>query len=151
VIFYAKIASKEGHFSIDDLLCQLCTKLVRRHPHVFGKEEAKSIEEVKHHWERIKKEEGKDSGEKSVLDSIPKTLPSLARGQKILKRMRKSHYPFTPTAAEAKKRSPQQLAEELLALVCEATDAEVELEEAFRSLLKEKENQFRQWEQKLKA
>ncbi len=149
-IFYAKVADKEGRFSIDDLLEKLCTKLVRRHPHVFGKEEAKSVEDVKQHWERIKKEEGKNREEKSALDSIPKTLPSLARGQKILKRMQKSQYPFVPSSSsgEQKEQNESALAARLLDLVCEATEADIDLEQAFRTLLKEQEEHFRSWERK---
>ena len=54
-------------------------KLIRRHPHVYGNKKINSAEEQTRHWERIKKTEGKQS----VLDGVPKTMPSLLRARRI--------------------------------------------------------------------
>lgn len=145
VIFYAKVADKAGRFSIQDILENLCKKLVRRHPHVFGKETAATIEEVYHHWERAKKKEG---GKISVLDGVPKTLPSLSRAQKVVKRMQKHQYPVEferPIPEKGKER----LAQTLLNLVCEANKEGIDLEDTFRSLLQKEEREFRAWEKAL--
>ncbi len=141
VIFYAKLADKKGRFSIEDVLSHLCAKLIRRHPHVFGEEKARSVEEVMRHWERVKKEEGTSRGVESVLDSIPKTLPSLARAQKAIKRMQKSHYPIS-----LEKTPPDSLQQAVLNIVCESTRTNIDLEDAFRTLLKKEEEKFRAWE-----
>lgn len=145
VIFYAKLAEKSGRFTLQDILATLAAKLVRRHPHVFGEETAKNSEEVMHHWERVKKEE---RGKQSVLDGVPKTLPSLARAQKVLKRMKKNRYPKefekTPSGTDS-----DRLAQTLLNIVCEANQKEIDLEDAFRSLLQKEERRFRDWEKNL--
>lgn len=62
VMLHSQIASEENHFTIDDVISGLIDKLVRRHPHVFGDSDAKTVEDVERQWERIKADEkrGKD-------------------------------------------------------------------------------------------
>ena len=59
VLFYSKMASEEGHFSVDDVLDRLSNKLVDRHPHVFGDVKADTPAEVLRNWEALKAEEKK--------------------------------------------------------------------------------------------
>jgi ATP diphosphatase len=59
VLFYSQMASEEGHFSVDDVLDRLSTKLVDRHPHVFGDVKADTPAEVLRNWEALKAEEKK--------------------------------------------------------------------------------------------
>lgn len=59
VLLHAQLAKEAGQFSIDDVIENLTEKLIRRHPHVFGDSDAKSIEEVEAQWQEIKKEERK--------------------------------------------------------------------------------------------
>jgi len=59
VVFYAQMAKEQGSFSIDDVLERLCTKLVDRHPHVFGDVKADTSAEVLRNWEALKAEERK--------------------------------------------------------------------------------------------
>lgn len=143
VIFYAKIAEKSGRFTLNDLLAQLTAKLIRRHPHVFGKEKAATIEDVYRHWDAAKQKEKEGKKEEGVLDSIPKTLPSLSRGQKVVKRMEKSGYPLDKEFEEA---SP--IEQKLLDLVLEANRQGIELEGLFRLFLKKEEERFRIWEKR---
>jgi tetrapyrrole methylase family protein/MazG family protein len=82
VIFHSEIAFEEGAFTVADVLDDLRTKLIRRHPHVFGEVEVSGSDEVLANWERIKREE-KGTG---VLEGIPKALPSLARAAKVHRR-----------------------------------------------------------------
>lgn len=145
VIFYAKLAEKDRRFSLQNILEELCAKLIRRHPHVFGQEKAHSVDEVIHHWERIKKNEREKNREESVLDSIPKTLPSLARAQKLVKRMQKSHY-----SAKVETDKSIDLPHAVLNLIYQAVEADINLEEAFRSLLAKEEERFRLWEKELR-
>ncbi len=80
-VFHARIAEEEGRFNIDDVVDHLCKKLIERHPHVFGEEEAKSAEEVLKNWEKRKAER-----RNSVLDGVPKHLPALMRAYKLQKK-----------------------------------------------------------------
>lgn len=79
VVFHSRMAEQTDTFSIKDVIYSIQEKLIRRHPHVFGDEEADSEEQVAENWESIKMEEGK----KSVLDGIPKQLPALIRAQRM--------------------------------------------------------------------
>jgi len=78
-VFYSKIASETGQFSITDVIDDVHEKLVNRHPHVFGDVEVKTDEDVKKNWERIKLEEGK----KSVLGGVPNSLPAIIKAFRI--------------------------------------------------------------------
>jgi XTP/dITP diphosphohydrolase len=79
LVFYAKIASEQGHFDIADVLNGVCDKLIERHPHIYGDVKVQDEEEVKRNWESIKLKEGK----KSVLEGVPKSLPALVKAQRI--------------------------------------------------------------------
>lgn len=57
VLLHAQLAKETGNFNIDEILLGLKDKLIRRHPHVFGDSDAKTVEEVAKQWEEIKKEE----------------------------------------------------------------------------------------------
>ena len=89
VLFYAEMATEDGHFSIDTVLDTLSDKLVRRHPHVFGEVEANTSGEVLRNWEAIKRQERaqKSNGEaedrKPLLDSVGTAMPSLLEGLKL--------------------------------------------------------------------
>lgn len=87
VVLHAQIASEEGLFTMADVVEEVSRKMVRRHPHVFGKGQADTTEQILATWDEIKKEEkkGKDWIE-SPLREIPKELPSLARAAKVLKK-----------------------------------------------------------------
>lgn len=84
MVFYSKIASEEKAFDIADVLEFLCDKLVHRHPHIYGEVEAKTEDEVKANWEKIKLgEKGKSGKKKTVLQGIPKSMPSLVKAVRI--------------------------------------------------------------------
>jgi MazG family protein len=91
VLFYAEIANEQGSFSIDDVLDRLSTKLIDRHPHVFGKVKADTADDVKRNWEALKAEErkkrqapeDKPQGKRSVLDGISSSMPAMLEAQKI--------------------------------------------------------------------
>lgn len=79
LVFYAKIASETNTFDITDVLNSICDKLIFRHPHIYGDVTVKDEEEVKANWEQLKLKEGK----KSVLEGVPKGLPSLVKASRI--------------------------------------------------------------------
>jgi MazG family protein len=71
VLFYAEMARDKGKFSIDEVLDRLCTKLVDRHPHVFGEVKAETSSEVLRNWQALKAEEKKKKAGDNNNDSIP--------------------------------------------------------------------------------
>jgi len=79
VIFQSELRHAEGHFGIDDVARAIVTKLVRRHPHVFGEVEAKNADEALASWARLKAEEKAKKGKKGALDGIPRSAPALIR------------------------------------------------------------------------
>ena len=90
MVFYAKIGSEQGAFDITDVLNGICDKLVHRHPHIYGDVQVKDEEEVKANWEKIKLAEkaaagqgGGDATEISVLEGVPRGLPSLVKAVRI--------------------------------------------------------------------
>jgi len=100
VLFYAEMANEQAFFSIDDVLDRLSTKLVNRHPHVFGDVKADTASEVKRNWEALKVEEKKmrQNGEgrrdsaagknenHSILAGVSSAMPSLLEAHKISSR-----------------------------------------------------------------
>lgn len=85
ILLHAQIASESGKFTLEDVLRNINTKLIRRHPHIFGKTKVRSAEEVSHNWETIKKRE-REAGS-SILDSVPRQMPALAYSQDIQRRV----------------------------------------------------------------
>ncbi len=84
LVFYAKIASETGEFTITEVLHSVCDKLVERHPHIYGDVKASTVEEVKANWEKIKLKSGKNS----VLEGVPKSLPALVKAIRIQEKAR---------------------------------------------------------------
>lgn len=88
VLFYAEMAQEQGSFSIDDVLDRLSTKLINRHPHVFGEVKADTSDEVKRNWEALKAEERKkrDPAEnegRSILAGVSSAMPAMLEAQKL--------------------------------------------------------------------
>jgi XTP/dITP diphosphohydrolase len=78
-VFYARIASEQKAFDISDVLNSICEKLIERHPHIYGDVVADDEETVKANWEKIKLK----SGNKSVLEGVPSSLPALVKAIRI--------------------------------------------------------------------
>jgi MazG family protein len=86
VVFYAQLAHEEGRFDFNDVVTAIATKLVRRHPHVFGTAKVADLEALAESWESIKREERAAKARSSVLTGIPSALPGLSRAVKLGKR-----------------------------------------------------------------
>lgn len=93
VLFYAEMAEEQSLFSIDDVIDRLSTKLVDRHPHVFGDVKADTSAEVKKNWEALKVEErkkqqgtGEPLAKQSALGGISSAMPSLLEASKLSSR-----------------------------------------------------------------
>ena len=95
VLFYAQMAKDQGTFSIDEVLDRLCTKLVDRHPHVFGDVKAETSSEVLRNWQTLKAEEKKkrardknpdSTSSESVLAGVSTAMPALMEAYKLSSR-----------------------------------------------------------------
>ncbi len=84
VLFITEISLETGEFGLEDVLEGIHTKMVRRHPHVFGNVLAEDTETVKQNWWKIKRTEGK--GSQSLLESVPGSLPALQRTYRLSQR-----------------------------------------------------------------
>ena len=89
IVLHAQLAAEAGVFDLTDVWQALATKIVRRHPHVFGEAEARTASDVNRQWERIKQGERAAAGQaetRSALDGISRTLPALAASQEMQER-----------------------------------------------------------------
>ena len=87
-VFFSQMAAEENLFRIDDALDAINQKLVRRHPHVFGTETARTGDDVRKIWSEVKAQEGVEKKAKStaLLDGVPRALPALVEAQQITSR-----------------------------------------------------------------
>ncbi|MDD5082403.1 MAG: nucleoside triphosphate pyrophosphohydrolase [Dehalococcoidales bacterium] len=85
IILHTRIATEAGEFELGDVVWGINTKLVHRHPHVFGPLKITDAGEIPHNWEALKKEE-RDAGT-SILAHVPKEMPALAYSQDIQRRV----------------------------------------------------------------
>ena len=86
IIFHARIAEERGHFTIYDVIAANVEKMVRRHPHVFGDARLETDKEVLANWEELKKKEKGYEQRTSVLEGVPRHLPSLLRAHSLQER-----------------------------------------------------------------
>ena len=81
LLFYSKIGAEQGQFTIQQVIEGISKKLIHRHPHIYGDVKVADEEDVKRNWEQLKLIEGK--GKKSVLEGVPKSLPSMVKATRI--------------------------------------------------------------------
>ena len=90
IVLHAQLAAEAGVFDLTDVQAALATKIVRRHPHVFGDAEVATVSDDNRQWERIKAAErasvAEPAGPKSALDGISGSLPALAASQEMQER-----------------------------------------------------------------
>jgi len=87
VCFLSRIAEEQKMFTVHDAVESIVEKLIRRHPHVFGDEKVKEAEEVPGRWAKLKAaEKKKKQSRESILDGVPKSLPSLLQALRISER-----------------------------------------------------------------
>ena len=83
IVFHAQISTERGQFSVADVIDALTGKMIRRHPHVFGDARISTSQEQMKSWELLKTQEASMQHRESLLDGIPKSLPSLLHAQRI--------------------------------------------------------------------
>src|SRR5712691_4935181 len=99
IVFHSQIAREEGRFTVAEVIREIHDKMVRRHPHVFGKTRAKDSAEVLRNWEQIKAEERRSSDKKgdsktgygvteevSLLDGVSRALPATLEGFQLTRK-----------------------------------------------------------------
>lgn len=88
IIFYARIGTEQGKFTLNDVLDTICNKLIIRHPHIYGDVKVENEDDVKKNWEKIKMKEGK----KSVLSGVPSALPAMVKAARIQEKAKQAGF-----------------------------------------------------------
>ncbi len=86
VVFHARMAQERDAFDFDDVVNEICNKLISRHTHVFGEDKAGNEEEALDNWEKNKKKEKGLKSNTDVLLDVPNYLPALMRAEKLIKK-----------------------------------------------------------------
>lgn len=84
IVFYSRIGSEAGKFTLTEVINGICEKLIHRHPHIYGDVQVNDEEDVKRNWEKLKMKEGKTS----VLSGVPKALPALVKAMRLQEKAR---------------------------------------------------------------
>ncbi|MAU94202.1 MAG: nucleoside triphosphate pyrophosphohydrolase [Planctomycetes bacterium] len=164
----ARVAQDDDSFTIVEVCDNVCEKLIRRHPHVYGETEVANDGEVLKNWEQIKKQEKVDKGEeKSALSGVPSSLPALLRAYRVGQKASNSGFDWPdlqgPTAKveeewvelqEAiaggdKQRISDEMGDMLFALTNMARKLKIEPEMALRGTIERFTSRFNYVEQQL--
>jgi len=145
VVFHCQLARERGAFDFEKVARHITDKLIRRHPHVFGKTKVKNVDEVWANWEKIKHAEkhGTKHARHSAFDGIPKHLPALLRAEKLAKKARKI---FGDGRVSKRKLKSGALAKELFELATAAQSRGWSAEELLAGEIKKRERDFRRRE-----
>lgn len=115
IVFHADIARRNGEFDAHSVCRKVAEKLIRRHPHVFGDDKKlETDEDVVNRWERIKRQEA--GGIRSIVASVPKTLPALAQSTVLQRRSMRAGLPIATESSDTAKfpeRAPNESDDQL--------------------------------------
>ena len=129
LVMQAQIATEEGVFRMADVIGGINTKLIRRHPHVFGEVEVEGVAEVLHNWEALKEAEREKAGNgRGALDGVPVSLPSLAQSDELQARAARVGFDW-PQITGVKEKIAEEIGE------VEAAQNPIEREAEFGDLL----------------
>lgn len=143
-LFLSRLAEIEGRGSLDMVLAAITSKLIRRHPHVFGDVKIDGTQGVREQWEALKGEEKGHQKRKSAIDGIPKGLPALARAQKVLLQAKKRGFDVEEAVCG------DSFGKRLLRLVWDTSKQDLEAEQELREETGALEESFRRWEEKMR-
>ncbi len=168
-VYHAQLASEEGAFGFDDVVEAIATKLVRRHPHVFGSASVSTAAEQTVSWEALKAAERGAAGHQGLLDDVPLALPALLRSDKLQGRAARAGFEWPETASVMAKlreeveefaheveagdqaKAAEEFGDVLFVLVNLARRLKVDSEEALRLANAKFERRFRYIEEKCRA
>ena len=166
VVLHAQLAAEEGVFDLTDVWQALASKIVRRHPHVFGEAEARTASDVNRQWEKIKQGERAEAAAtgdgteapRSALDGISRSLPALAASQEMQERAANLGYDWPSidgvldkvreevgelVEAEDAAHRAEELGDLLFVLVNVGRKIDIEVEAALRSANEKFRRRFR--------
>ena len=103
VVFHSVIGKEDGYFNISDVIEAITTKMIYRHPHVFGNVVADSSKEVLENWDELKKKEKNYETLTEEIEGIAKTLPALTKAHKVQKKVSKVGFDFEDVNEAVKK------------------------------------------------
>ena len=135
VVYHARMAQEQDAFDFDDVVDAVTTKMIRRHPHVFGTAEERAAGAAPGFWDRAKDAERRDKPPAGVLDDVPVGLPALTRAVKLQKKAAKVGFDW-PSLQPVLAKLREELAE--LEVEITAPDAEQRqdaIQEEFGDLL----------------
>ncbi len=107
VVFHAQIGAEDGTFTFDDVLYEICHKLITRHSHVFGNDVAENAADVNDLWDKNKQKEKQLSSYTDMLQDVPKHFPALLRAQKVSKRAAKAGFDWEDVSGAMAKLSEE--------------------------------------------
>ena len=151
VVFHARIAAERGDgtgYTIDDVADGIVTKLVRRHPHVFGSVQVSGADEVKANWDAIKaaEREAASGAPSSVLDGVPFGQPALALAAQLQRRAGRAGVPAGLGEVSDAGERGSELGADLFRLVATAREAGLDPELELRAAARRYRDRVREWE-----
>jgi MazG family protein len=164
IVFQSQLAKEAGEFDISEVISSISTKLLRRHPHIFGDIDVANTDEVLKNWEAIKSAEPGYEDRTSILDGIPIALPALMRALEVSKRVVKVGFEWpeidqvldkvdeelSELRAEIKSgdrvRAAEEVGDLLFTFVNVARQLDADPEEALRGMTLRFANRFREIE-----
>jgi XTP/dITP diphosphohydrolase len=93
MVFYSRIAEEKEAFNVADVMNEVCEKLIKRHPHIYGDVVVEGEEDVKRNWEQIKLKEGK----RSVLEGVPNSLPAMVKAYRVQQKVKQVGFEWEET------------------------------------------------------
>ena len=169
VAFHARMAEEAGHFEFADVVDSICSKMLRRHPHVFANTRIDSSEAQTRAWEAMKSEERRSKGEHSLMDDVPAGMAELQRSMKLQRRAAEVGFDWPEPApvfekiieeleelrAEARVGDPDRIEDEMgdLLFACTNLARQLKLDpaRALRRANHKFESRFREMEEKAAA
>jgi XTP/dITP diphosphohydrolase len=149
VVFHCQLAKERSRFDFEKVARHIRDKLIRRHPHVFGKLKVKDVDEVWANWEKIKHAEkhGTRHARPSALDGIPKYLPALLRAEKLMKKARRAK--LIVARSGKNKLTRANLGKRLFELVATAQAKGWSAEDVLRAEIQKRERAWRKRETRI--
>jgi len=127
LVFYSKIGTEQGQFTLEEAINGVCEKLISRHPHIYGDVKVDNEEDVKRNWEKLKLKEGKES----VLAGVPRSLPAMVKAMRLQEKAKQTGFEWDTREQVWEK--VEEETRELLEVV--DTDQPDKVEEEFGDLL----------------